>query len=116
MTENGGQQRSYGERRAADTATHVMLARLESKIDVALAQHGAELKGNTEKIARLEATVDKIEDRPVASPEGIVDHEHRLRVLESQTYISRRELGAWIVGTITILATANPFLERLYTP
>jgi len=103
------------ERRAADSATHVMLARLEAKVDVALAQHGAQVESHAQQLARLEAKVGKIEDRPVAAPEGIIDHEYRLRELEARPYISPRQLGAWIVGTSATVAAVAPFLERLYT-
>ena len=46
----------------------VAIARLEAKLDVALAQHGAAIEEHTRNIADLYASVRRIQDRPIATP------------------------------------------------
>lgn len=71
----------------------VMIARLEGKVDVALAQHGATIS---------------IHDADIA------DHETRLRVVEAKSTVSARQLWGAVCSAAGLIALAAPFLERLY--
>jgi hypothetical protein len=62
----------------------VMFARLEAKLDVAITQHTEKLERHGSEIADLRAIVRKIDERPVAHPEGVLDHETRLRHIENE--------------------------------
>ena len=83
-----------GPRSGPDTdSVPVMLARLEGKVDVALAQQGAKLDGHAAEIA---------------------DHESRLRAVEAKPTVSPRTLWTVIGSVIAAFATISPLLERLY--
>lgn len=69
------------------------LYRLEAKLDVALAQHGAKLE---------------------SQGADINDHEARLRVVEAKPTVSPKTLWTAITGAAGLLALLAPFLERLY--
>lgn len=71
----------------------VTLARLEGKVDVALAQHGAAIASHEREIA---------------------DHETRIRAVEAKPTVSPKTLWSAIVGAAGVLAAVAPFLERLY--
>lgn len=97
------------------TAIQVMFARLEAKLDVALAQHGAKLEQHGQEIAELRATVRKVEDRPVASPDGMVDHEQRLRQIEATPTVSPRALWTALASGAGVIAALSPFIQKLYS-
>lgn len=71
----------------------VTLARLEGKVDAALAQQGVTIAGHAVDIA---------------------DHETRLRAVEAKPTVSPRTLWSVVVGAVGVLATISPLLERLY--
>lgn len=72
----------------------VMFARLEAKLDVALAQQGA-----------------AIDDHDKA----IDDHETRLRLVEARPTVSPRALWSAVAGAAGLFAALSPLLERLYS-
>lgn len=102
-----------GERRSA-TSLDVTLARLEAKVDVALAQHGAKIEQHGSEIGELRQRVARVEDRPIASVDGVIDHEHRLRVVEQRPTVSPRQLGAALATGLGLLLAAVPFVDRIY--
>jgi hypothetical protein len=77
-----------------DTAVQVVLARLEGKVDVALAQHGAKLDSHAAEI---------------------LDHETRLRAVEQKPTVSPATLWTVVLGAGGLLATAAPLVERIYS-
>lgn len=76
------------------SSIEVMFARLEAKLDVHLAQHGAQLDEHTRVVA---------------------DHETRLRAVEVKPSVSPRALWMTAVGAGGLLAALSPFLQRIYS-
>ncbi len=76
-------------------AVLVALTRMEAKVDIALAQHGAEIKTQGQ-------TVD--------------DHETRLRVLEAKSTVSPRTLWTTVVTAAGVIMASAPFLDRVINP
>lgn len=74
------------------TSLEVALARIEAKLEVALAQHGARLD-------RLDALAS--------------DHETRLREVEHRPYIAPMTLLAFLVAMVTVMVGASTLLDRL---
>lgn len=79
---------------SAEAAVLVALARLEGKLDTALAQHGTRL------------------DEAVRST---VDHEKRLRELEAQPVVSPRQLWSVVSSVVLVVAAASPILTRFFS-
>lgn len=107
-----------GERRAAHSLD-LTLARLEAKVDVALAQHGAKIDAHASELGELRQRVQRVEDRPIASVEGVIDHEHRLRVVEARDTVTLRQLLAGVaaaVATAGVLVTIALALLGVPTP
>lgn len=75
-----------------DAAVLVAITRMEAKVDIALAQHGAEIKTQG-------ATVE--------------DHEKRLRVLEATPTVSPRTLWTTVASVGGLALAALPFLDRI---
>lgn len=102
----------------------VTLARLEAKVDVALAQHGAKIEQHGSELGELRQRVARIEDRPIASVDGLLDHEHRIRKVEQaevapaqhehRDAVTVRQMLASLAGAAAVVAAAVPFLDRLY--
>lgn len=78
----------------AETSLLIAFTRLEGKVDVALAQHGADLKAHHETLA---------------------DHEARLRALESTPTVSPRVLWTALVSASGIIFSALTLIDRFYT-
>lgn len=76
-----------------EAAVLVALARLEGKVDAALAQHGQ----------RLDDTQSDVHD-----------HEKRLRELEGRSTVSPRQLWATTASVVLVIAAASPFLTRIF--
>lgn len=98
-----------------DEAAPGWAVRLEAKLDVALAQHRAELDAHGRRLTDVESDVRRIEDDPRVSPEQIQDHEARLRSQEQKATVSPRTLAATVAGVLGAVGAVSPFLERLYT-
>jgi hypothetical protein len=92
----------------------ISLARLEAKLDVALAQHGAKLDQLTRCTEDHEDRLRKVEDRPVVAAEDVLDHETRLRELERTPTVSPRTLWTVGIGAVGAVTALVPLLERLY--
>ncbi|WIC90172.1 membrane protein [Arthrobacter phage VroomVroom] len=71
----------------------VGLTRLEAKVDVALAQHGADIQNHKT---------------------SITDHEARLRVLEAKPTVSPRVLWTVVSSGVALILAAGPVLARLF--
>ncbi|CCQ44655.1 hypothetical protein ARTSIC4J27_582 [Pseudarthrobacter siccitolerans] len=65
---------------------------MEAKVDVALAQHGADIK---------------------SQGRDLEDHEKRLRVLESTPTVSPRTLWTTVASIGGLALAAVPFLDRI---
>lgn len=74
------------------TTLLIAVTRLEAKLDVALAQHGAKLETHD---AKLE------------------DHEKRLRVQEARPSVSPRVLWTTISGALGLILASTPFIDRI---
>jgi len=105
---------SFGDRNVG-TEIQVMFARLEAKLDVALAQHGAKIEQHGQEISELRTLLRKMEDRPVAQPEGLLDHEQRLRVMEGRPFVSPRQLWATFASAAGIAIATMPLIDRIYS-
>lgn len=90
--------------------------RLEAKLDVALAQHGARLDEHAKDIREIATRVERIEDRPIATPEGLLDHESRLRTIEGTNYITGKNLAAVLLTTLSICVAILAIFDRLQAP
>jgi len=86
-----------------DSATTVliMLARVEGKLDVVAAQHGAQLTEHTRRIDDQERRSDGLDDR--------------VRALEIRPTVSPRQMLGAAVGVAAIVGVVSPFLDRLYS-
>lgn len=104
---------AHGEPSPADV--RIWFARLEAKLDVALAQHGAKIEEHGRQIGELQAHVSRLDDRPVATVEGLLDHEQRIRELAARPYVAPRHLWAALGASAAAIAAVSPFLDRLYT-
>lgn len=83
------------------TTVLIMLARVEGKLDVVAAQHGAQL---TEHARRLDDQARQV---------GEVDD--RVRALEIRPTVTPAKMLA-AVGTATaVVAAVSPFLDKLYS-
>lgn len=100
---------------ANESDIRVMLARFEAKLDVALAQHGAKIEQHGQEIGELRSRVSRMEDLPRATPEGMLDHEQRLRQIEKTPVVSPRQLGVTVFGVLGAIGAVAPFLDRLYS-
>lgn len=89
--------------------------RLEAKLDVALAQHGARLDEHTRDLSEIATRIDKIEDRPTVTPDAILDHESRLRAVERARTVSPAQLGGALLATLGTVAALSPLVERFYS-
>jgi hypothetical protein len=87
--------------------------RLEAKLDVALAQHGARLDEHAKDIREIATRIERIEDRPIATPEGMLDHESRLRAIEGTNYITGKALAAALLTTLSVAVAVLTILDRL---
>lgn len=79
---------------ASGETLRVMLARLEGKVDAALAVQGA-----------------RVEEHAV----DLKDHEARLRVVESKPTVSPRLLWTGLVSAVLAVSAASPLLDRFYS-
>lgn len=84
-----------------DTETRVVLARLEAKVDVAIAHQGAKIDAHDRDIADLR------DDRKAT--------DDRLLALERMPTVSPKQLGATVLGVIGAIGATAPFLDRLYS-
>lgn len=76
-----------------DDTIRVMLARLEGKVDAALAVQGS-------KVERHEV--------------NLADHEIRLRNVEGRSTVSPRMLWTTLTSAAVTLAALSPFVANLY--
>lgn len=80
---------------AATTEAHAVLVavtRLEAKVDVALAQHGARLEEHSR---------------------GISDHEERLRAVEARKTVSPAGLWTAVASAVAAFGVLAPYLSNL---
>lgn len=103
-----------GADRRQTPAIEVMFARLEAKLDVALAQHGAKIEQHGQEISELRTLYRKMEDRPIAQPEGLLDHEERIREIEKRPTVSPRQLWTTFATAAGLVIAFVPLLDRLY--
>lgn len=96
-------------------AVPVWAVRLEAKLDVALAQHGAKLDEHSRDLTQLDNRVSDLEDAPKATPEAMLDHEQRIRGLEQRPVVSPKALMGILGGLAAAVAAATPYLQQLYT-
>jgi hypothetical protein len=80
---------------------NLAFARMEAKLDVALALHGAKLEQHTSDIASLDDDINALDVR--------------LRTVESTPTVSPRTLGAVVIGGAGVLGALFPFLDKLYS-
>lgn len=92
----------------SDSDIRVIMTRLEAKVDVVLAQHGAKLENHDNEIRELKA-------RPVVTREEYQDHETRIRDLTLRPYVSPKVLAGVVFGIFGAIGAVAPFLDRLYT-
>ncbi|MCZ9884633.1 hypothetical protein [Arthrobacter sp. B2a2-09] len=77
---------------SAETSLLLAFTRLEGKVDVALTQHGADIK---------------------ATAKEVDDHEDRIRALEARPTVSPRGLWATVSGAALLALAVIPFLDRI---
>lgn len=82
----------HPEQSYAATDVLVSLTRMEAKMDVALAQHGAKIS---------------------AHGDALDDHEERLRVVESRKTVSPGALWATVGSAVAAFGVAAPYIAAL---
>ena len=95
----------------SDTRVTTMLIRLEAKLDVALAQHGAKLETHGQELVDHETRIRAVEGRPVVP----ADHEARLQAIEKQPTVTPAKLWAVVLGAGGLLAALSPLIDRIYS-
>lgn len=75
--------------------------RLEAKVDVALAQHGARLDNHANDLRDHEARLRTQEAREYVTPFVAQDHETRIREVESRKTVSPQALWTVVLGGVT---------------
>jgi hypothetical protein len=83
-------------------AVLVQLARMEGKIDAAVAAHGTKI----EELARRQDKADN---------DILKDIQPRLRAVEARPSVSPRALLAGLASVAAIIAALTPFLDKLYS-
>ncbi|WGH21095.1 membrane protein [Arthrobacter phage Cassia] len=78
----------------AETDLLIAFTRLEGKVDVALAQHGADIAVHGKEIQ---------------------DHEARLRTLESTPTVSPRTLWTTVASAAGLMVAAYPIIQQIIT-
>lgn len=94
---------------ATEASLLVAFTRLEGKVDVALTQHGADIKSLTAVSADHEARLRAQEARPSASPE----HEERIRALEARPTVSPKALWGAITSAGAFVLVILSILDRI---
>lgn len=84
-----------------DDDLRVMLARLEGKVDAALAGQGATVSEHGRRITESEARADAFDAR--------------LRAVEQRPTVSPRAMLAGLASVATVAAALTPFVDRLYS-
>lgn len=79
----------------------IMMARLEGKVDVALAQQGAKTDEHGRRLDALETQRDA--------------DDARLRAVEQKATVTPRAMLAALAAFAAIVAALTPFLDRLYS-
>lgn len=96
---------------STEAALLIAFTRMEAKVDVALAQHGADLKAHADDLTDHETRLRNLEARPTCDA-GLED---RLRAVEQKPTVSPRALGAVVTSVVGILLASLPFIDRLYS-
>lgn len=107
-----------------DAAVLVAITRMEAKVDVALAQHGADIKSQGRHLEDHEARLRLLEARPVSGEDHEArlrkleaatgeDHEVRLRTLEAKPTVSPRVLWSTVASVGGLALATVPFLDRI---
>lgn len=93
----------------------LVIARMEAKLDVALAQHGARLESHGRTLQDHEARLRAVEGNRGADPDDVLDHESRLRAVEARKTVSPGVLWATVASIITaagvILSWLAPVIQ-----
>ena len=89
----------------------VAFARMEAKLDVALAQHGAKLEQHGSEIGSLREDLKEAIARHDAD-NNVMDI--RVRAVEATPTVTPRTLGAVVVGAAGVLGALYPLLDRIY--
>lgn len=87
----------------------VTLARLEGKVDVALAQHGASIAAHDREIIDHETRIRAVEAKV---PDRLND---RLQAVEGRSTVTWKQLWAAVGSAAAAIAALSPLLERLYS-
>lgn len=97
-----------------EVAVQVWTARIEAKLDVALAQHGAKLDEHARRLDETDKRVRSVEERQCVDPADVTDHEARLRVIEQRPAVT--PASVWkAVGTVGgLVAVALTVADKLY--
>ncbi|MFI7069541.1 hypothetical protein [Micromonospora sediminicola] len=97
-----------------EVAVQVWTARIEAKLDVALAQHGAKLDEHGRRLDESDKRLRAVEDRACVDPADVIDHEARLRVQEQRPYVT--PASVWkAAGTIgALVGLALTVADKLY--
>jgi hypothetical protein len=90
----------------------IAFARMEAKLDVALAQHGAKLEQHG---AAIETLREEHKDNVIKHDVDVSKLDVRIRTIENTPTVSPKALGAVVVGGAGVLGALFPFLDRLYS-
>ena len=85
----------------------IWFARLEAKLDVALAHQGA-------KLDDMERRVERLESAPSASEAEVREIKTRVRALELRPSVSWRQVLTTLGGTAALIVSVLAILDRLY--
>ncbi len=85
----------------------IWFARLEAKLDVALAHQGA-------KLDDVERRIERMEQAPCPHDEEVKELKQQVRVLEGRPSISWRQILSSLGGTAALIVASLTILDRLY--
>lgn len=83
------------------SAVLIMLARVEGKLDVLAAQHGAQLTEHARRLDDQARQVSEVDDR--------------VRALEIRPTVTPAKLMAAAGAATAVIAAVSPFLDKLYS-
>lgn len=84
--------------------------RLEAKVDVALAQHGAAIDALARDVSAIRTEAEKVEEKTEAKIEAL---DGRVGTIERTPTVTPKGLAATIVTTVTGLVAFVTLLDRL---
>lgn len=99
-----------------DVATALSLAKIEAKLDVAIAQHGAQLQDHERRLGTVEQENREQDARITANALTTAEVREQIRQVSDSSRSDRSALPVWVgLGVTILLAIISPILTVLLT-